>query len=162
MEQDSVNQRIKFLIEQKALSARAFSEAIQESPTNTHNYTGKRNSMPGADYLEKILLHFEDVNAHWLLTGQGAPFLFPPPAMNNETKATIKKTKGNVQANSGQTVNNITMEDCQRDLAICRAELEASRNEIKLLREQLEIKDSLVAAKDETINALRAHLPQPK
>lgn len=55
MEQPLVNQRAKFLIEQMRLSARAFSEAIDESPINTHNYTGKRNSMPGTDYLEKIL-----------------------------------------------------------------------------------------------------------
>jgi hypothetical protein len=144
MEQDSVNQRIKFLIEQKAVSARAFSEAIQESPTNTHNYTGKRNSIPSADYLEKILLHFEDVNAHWLVTGQGSPFLAYPPAMTNETKSAIKKTKGNVQANSGQTVNNITMQDCEKDLAVSRAKLEGAENEIRLLRQHLEIQSSLL------------------
>jgi hypothetical protein len=117
--------------------------------------------MPGADYVEKVLKHFDSVNPAWLLIGQGEPFLTHPPAMTNENKPTIKKTKGNVQANSGQTVNNITLEDC-------KAELEAARSENMVLKEQiasrdalLSSKDALIAAKDETITLLRASYNRP-
>jgi hypothetical protein len=158
MEQDTINQRLKFLVETLSVSSKAFSEAIGESPTNTHNYTSKRNAEPRAGYLQKVAFHFGNVNAYWLLTGQGEPFLSDPPTMTNENKPTIKKTKGNIQSNSGQTVNNITMADCEKDLLACRAELEASKNEVKLLRDQLALQASLVTSKDETINALRDSL----
>jgi DNA-binding transcriptional regulator YiaG len=156
--QAPISQRIKFLLEHFGLSARSFSRALGVPDNNTQNYIGAKPAVPNADYLGQIVLHFQSVSPFWLLTGQGEPFVSHTPAMNNDNKASIKKTRGNVQANSGQTVNNITMEDCQRDLAICRAELEGARNEIKLLREQLEIKASLVAAKDETISALHITL----
>ena len=143
------------------MSARSFSRALGVADNNTQNYISQNPALPKADYLEKVLTHFQSINPAWLLTGNGEPFLSHPPEMSNENKPTIKKTKGNIQSNSGQTVNNITMADCEKDLLACRAELEASKNEIKLLRDQLALQASLVAAKDETITLLRASYNRP-
>jgi transcriptional regulator with XRE-family HTH domain len=149
MEQSSVNQRIKFLVEKLGLSARAFSEIVGESPTNVHNYTGKRNSMPGADFLEKILSHFENVNPIWLITGKGEPFIgeapVPPVSIAN------KKNKGPVQNNTGNNTitNNINLDNCKRDLA-------AATKEVELLRQQLAMAQALLEAKEETLSLLRA------
>lgn len=160
MLQETINERIKFLIEALGMSVRGFSLEIGSSDTNTRNYLD-RGSKPGADYLERIVRRFDAVNGTWLLTGLGEPFLTSHPTMHNENNASVKKTKGNVQANSGQTVNNITIQDCEKDLAICRTKLEGAENEIKLLRQQLEIQSSLVTSKDETISALRESLGRP-
>jgi hypothetical protein len=157
----TINQRLKILIETLSSSVRAFSEAIGDSASNTQNYIGARKVEPKPEYLAKVLNHFSTVNAHWLLTGNGEPFLSHPPTMTNENKPSIKKTKGNIQSNSGQTVNNITMADCEKDLLACQAKLEAAENEIKLLRDQLALQASLVAAKDETITLLRASYNRP-
>ena len=138
MEQPLVNQRAKFLIEHMRLSARAFSEAIDESPTNTHNYIGKRNSMPGADYIEKILNRFDNVNPIWLITGRGEPFIGEAPVapvnINN------RKNKAPVQNNTGShatITNNVQLDNCQRDL-------EASRKEVALLTSQLADKERTI------------------
>ena len=149
MEQSPVNQRLKFLIEKLGISARAFSEIVGESPTNVHNYTGKRNSMPGADFLEKVLLHFDNVNPTWLVAGKGEPFLSDPQTGTTQTgnfnqagtsnKQTIKGNKGGVQANSGgdNTINNIELNDCKRDLA-------AAKKEIGSLTSQLVDKERII------------------
>ena len=90
------------------ISARAFSILINESPTNTQNYIGKRNSMPGADYLEKLLNHFEDVNPIWLTTGKGEPFLTESEDQSSTTSINVKKNKGNVTGtNHGDLTQNI-------------------------------------------------------
>jgi hypothetical protein len=148
MEQGSVNQRLKFLIEHLGLSARAFSELIGESPTNTHNYIGKRNSMPGADYLEKVVNHIENVNPMWLTTGKGNPFLGDAPVSTQSTTITAPKNKGNIQNNTGShnSIGAAPLDDCRRDLA-------AAQKEVELLREQLAGKDVLLAAKDDLIAA---------
>jgi hypothetical protein len=161
MSQETINERIKFLIEALGMSVRGFSLEIGSSDTNTRNYLD-RGSKPGADYLERIVRRFEAINGTWLLTGLGEPFLSNPATMTNENKARIKKTKGNIQSNSGQTVNNITMSDCEQDLLTCQAKLMASETEVRLLRDQLALHASLVASKDETINALRDSLKRPE
>jgi hypothetical protein len=146
MTESSINQRLKFLIEQLGLNAKVFSELIGESPNNTHNYIGKRNSMPGADYIEKVVSHFENINPIWLLTGKGEPFLGSAPSVVTNIKS--QKNKGSIQGSNGghNTINNFSLDDCKRNL-------EASQKEVELLREQLAGKDVLLAAKDDLIAA---------
>ena len=119
------------------VSARAFSELIGESPTNTQNYIGKRNSMPGADYIEKILSHFEHVNPIWLIQGIGEPFTGEIPTAS--ISINTKKTKGSIQTsnNGHNTINNFSLDDCRRDL-------EASRKEVELLRSQVQDKERII------------------
>jgi transcriptional regulator with XRE-family HTH domain len=59
-------ERIQQLIEFKNISKREFSQKIGIS----HSLIGKSNSI-GSDKLERILSVFPDVNAEWLLTGEG-------------------------------------------------------------------------------------------
>jgi hypothetical protein len=67
-----------------------------------------------------------------------------------------KKSKGNIQGTSGSTntVNNLNIDDCQR-------ELEASKKEIASLRRELELQAALLASKEETITLLRASYNRP-
>ena len=159
MEQTTINQRIKFLVDKYNLSSRAFSELIGESPTNTHNYIGSRQAEPRASYLTKVLFHFSDVNPAWLMTGQGEPFLSgntevgitQTGTFNQAGNSNIQKAKGNknnVQTNNGDhatITNNVKLENCQRDL-------EASRKEVALLTSQL-------ADKERTIQILLKQQP---
>lgn len=139
---------------------------IGESPGNTQNYIGARQIEPKHEYLANVLRHFSNINAHWLLTGEGEPFLkadngpiqtgnFNQAGTSN--KQTIKGNKGPVQNNtgSGNTItNNVKLEGCQRDL-------KAAQKEIEHLQAQLRMQETVLAAKEETITLLRASFNRP-
>ncbi|MBJ6109466.1 hypothetical protein JAO73_10605 [Hymenobacter sp. BT523] len=141
---------------------RAFSEAIGDSSSNTNNYIGSRQTEPKPEYLSKVVNHFRTVNAHWLLTGEGEPFLSYPQTGTTQTgyfnqagsgnKQSIKGSKGKIQAGSDGT--NVALENCQRDLA-------AATKEIESLRQQLTMAQALLEAKEETLSLLRSQYNRP-
>ena len=138
------------------MSARAFSRAIGVADNNTQNYIADKPALPKADFLEKVIHHFQSINPGWLLTGVGEPFVGDEP--NSPVAITNKKNKGSVQNNTGDhnTINNVKLEDCQRDLEASKKEAAAYQREIELLKGQLEAKDHLIASKDELLNFLRS------
>jgi hypothetical protein len=145
--QTTINQRLKFLVESLAKSTREFSGLISESPTTTHNYTGKRNAEPRADYLSKVLLHFGHIDARWLMTGEGEPFL-PNPTSTETNSATLSKNKNFsrsqvIGSNAGSATQNLTSPP---------ADLTALQRENELLRSQL-------ADKERTIQILLKQQP---
>jgi hypothetical protein len=175
MEQQPINQRIIFLLKSFKMSARTFSEAIGESPTNTQNYVGKRNAEPRASYLENILRHFATVNPLWLLIGEGEPFLsdksetgttqtgnFNQAGTGNTQK--VKGNKNNVQNNSGDHAtinNNAKLDECKRDLVAAEKEIQHLRDKLAAAEALAAAKDVTIAAKEETINLLRATYNRP-
>lgn len=60
------------IIESHGLTAGAFADRIGVQRSNVSHVLSGRNK-PGFEFLEKVLLAFPKVQAHWLLTGkQGA------------------------------------------------------------------------------------------
>jgi hypothetical protein len=163
MELKPVNQRLKFLLEKLGLSARAFSEMIGEKSSNTQNYVGARNSMPGADYLEKVIRHFESVNPVWLLTGDGEPFMEGSAPTQNQTNISGKKNTVAVAGtnNGTATTNNYNLADCEKERDTLRIQFDNAQREIELLTGQLQTKDALIASKEETIEVLKAAFNRP-
>lgn len=160
MSQESINQRIKFLLEKYKLSVRAFSELIGQKPANTQNYVGARGSMPGADYLQSITEHFEEVSPVWLLTGKGNPFLTDAPTLT-QTNISGKKNAVNVAGGNATQTNNYTIADCEKERDSLRAQLDKAQREVELLTGQLQTKDALIASKEETIDLLKAAFNRP-
>jgi hypothetical protein len=145
MEQESINERLKFLVASLSESARAFSESIGESPTNTHNYTSG-DTRPKPEYLKKVLVQFRNINAHWLMTGEGEPFLSDPITGTTQTgnfnqvgtgNKQVVKGKGNVVGTNLGTITHTTLPDCEKDLA-------AAQKEIALLTSQLADKERTI------------------
>jgi hypothetical protein len=97
MSQETINQRLNFLIKSLGLSIRAFSAALGVSDTNTRNYLTK-GTKPNSDYLESILRHFNRVNPAWLITGQGEPFLTEPSASDEPLVSYQKNNSGRLRA----------------------------------------------------------------
>ncbi|WP_460500194.1 hypothetical protein [Hymenobacter agri] len=145
---------------------RAFSEAIGDSSSNTNNYIGSRQTEPKPEYLSKVVNHFRNVNAHWLLTGEGEPFVSSPPTGTTQTgnfnqagssnKQVIKGNKGGIVGGSiGKAEQtNIVLSECER-------QRDAYKAEVDFLRQQLAMKDQLIEAKEEMLTLLRGSRNRP-
>lgn len=64
----SIQDRIQMIIKMHNLSSSAFADQIGVQRSNVSHVLSGRNK-PSLDFLEKIVLTFPRVNAHWLLTG---------------------------------------------------------------------------------------------
>ena len=145
------------------ISARTFSELIGEKSSNTQNYVGARNSTPGADYLEKVLRHFETVNPAWLLLGEGEPFKEGTPPTQTQTNISGKKNTIAVAGtnNGTATTNNYNLADCEKERDTYKAQLDIAQNENKSLRDQLARADKLAASQQDMLDFLRGGLNRP-
>lgn len=68
--EEGVNQRIKSIIEVYSLNQKQFAETIGVAQTTISSFF-IRGSKPSSDILEQIVLKFPQIDARWLLTGEG-------------------------------------------------------------------------------------------
>ena len=109
-----------------------------------------------------MINHFSQVNAHWLLTGNGEPFLTLPtentlPNPNAKfflNSPVVGKNKGT--ANQQQYSNSPASDNEKLQM-----QLTLAQQEIQHLRQQFDLKDALLASKEETITLLRASYTRP-
>lgn len=62
--------RIKKYMDYKSISAGELATLLEVQRSNISHVLNGRN-MPGAAFIEKLLLSFPDIDARWLLTGKG-------------------------------------------------------------------------------------------
>jgi transcriptional regulator with XRE-family HTH domain len=63
-----IQERIQLILKMHNLTPSAFADRIGvQRSALSHVLTGRNK--PGLDFLEKILVNFPRVNAHWLITG---------------------------------------------------------------------------------------------
>lgn len=158
MQQNTINQRLKFLIESLSTSVRAFSEHIGESTGNTNNYIGSRQLAPKHEYLAKVIKHYSTVNAHWLLTGEGLPFI---EGADDANSVSIKNTKGQVIGVNHGTATYQTLADCEKDLKVAQEKIEQLKEQLAAKEALLAAKDDLIAAKEEMLSLLRGGHNRP-
>jgi len=65
-----MKERIKEFIEYKGITAGELASSLDVQRSNISHILNGRNK-PGAALIEKLLLVFPDLNARWLLTGEG-------------------------------------------------------------------------------------------
>ena len=65
-----MRERIKRYMDYKSISAGELAGLLEVQRSNISHILNGRN-MPGAAFIEKLLLCFPDLNARWLLTGEG-------------------------------------------------------------------------------------------
>jgi phage repressor protein C with HTH and peptisase S24 domain len=70
---NSINSRIKSLIDALGVSQNAFAKALNTSGSRVSNITSERNK-PDSDILTEILGVYRNVNPDWLLLGEGEIF----------------------------------------------------------------------------------------
>jgi len=64
-----VKDRIRMVIDSQKLTAGAFADSIGVQRSNVSHVLSGRNK-PSFEFVEKVLLAFPKVQAHWLLTGK--------------------------------------------------------------------------------------------
>jgi len=67
----TINERIQKLIEEYHLNPNSLATRLGVAGTVIYNIIGERKSKPSFDLFQKIFQTFEDLNPHWLLTGEG-------------------------------------------------------------------------------------------
>jgi transcriptional regulator with XRE-family HTH domain len=65
-----MNDRIKKFIDFKSISPSELADRLNVQRSNVSHILNGRNK-PGANFIEKILSEFPEINARWLLTGSG-------------------------------------------------------------------------------------------
>ena len=63
-----IQERLLLVLKMHTLTPSAFADKIGVQRSNVSHVLSGRNK-PSLDFLEKILIHFPRVNAHWLITG---------------------------------------------------------------------------------------------
>lgn len=161
MSEETVGQRLKFLIETLGMKTGAFSRVLGVSETNVRNYT-ERNSKPGADFLEKLIMHFEQINLTWLLTGRGEPLILPANE-NNQTTAHAEKFFRSpvVGTNHGTAYQENNATPAAADVEALKNKLALAEKEVEHLKVQLAMKDALLTSKEETLALLRISFNRP-
>ena len=65
----SIQERLQLILKMHNLTPSSFADQIGVQRSNISHVLSGRNK-PSLDFLEKILLNFPRVNAHWLVTGE--------------------------------------------------------------------------------------------
>jgi len=65
----SIQERLQLILKMHNVSPSAFADKLGVQRSNVSHVLSGRNK-PSLDFLEKIILQFPRVNAHWLITGE--------------------------------------------------------------------------------------------
>lgn len=111
-----LTERIERVREDLALSRRAFCQRIGFPYGRYHHITGERQSKPTADLLTAVVTH-TDVNAAWLLAGEGPPYRgsgasgIPAGALEGQDYVLIPLYGVETSAGDGQWIASEEVED---------------------------------------------------
>lgn len=104
--------RIKQFIDYKGISAGDLATLLEVQRSNISHILNGRNK-PGASLIEKMLKVFPDINARWLLTGEGA--MLEGEAKQDEKevpveKPVLTKQQSEVQMDEQATASGLSAE----------------------------------------------------
>jgi transcriptional regulator with XRE-family HTH domain len=102
-----IQERVQLVMKMHNLSSAAFADKIGVQRSNISHILSGRNK-PSIDMLEKILLNFSRVNAHWLITG-----VMPvnTAAIEDSTKEDSVNIKSEMQGDLFRTESKAKTED---------------------------------------------------
>ena len=122
----TLNQRVRVLIKNKRISASVLAKELDMTQQSVWNYLNSENKM-SLLFVERLLLHFPDVRAEWVMRGEGRMY-----HTAQEVAAPAQEAQPQAQAPAPD----------QSAL-------------IAALRETIAAKDALIASQTELIDALK-------
>jgi len=167
MPQETIGQRIKFLMDSLNLKVRTLASALDVSETNIRNYLSK-DSKPSSDILERIVQQYPQVHAFWLLTGDGEPFILPTHESNQSVSGSQKFLRSPIVGKNRDINYQGEASELSPDFEAIRNKLALAEKEVEHLKAQLASKDDVIASKDaviasqsETLTLLRGSFNRP-
>ncbi len=122
----TLNQRVRVLIKNKKISASVLAKELDMTQQSVWNYLNSENKM-SLLFVERLLLHFPDVRAEWVMRGEGRMY------------HTAQEAEAPVQ-------------EAQPQAAAPAPDQSAL---IAALRETIAAKDALIASQTELIDTLK-------
>jgi hypothetical protein len=135
MNENTINQRLKILIEATNMNIRSFSRAYGLHEGNLRNYID-RGSKPPAEFISALVQSIDGLNAIWLLLGEGEMFLNGAA----EPRAVYQKNNSGITIGTNHgiaTQHHSTIAECEKDL-------KAANERITLLTSQLQDKERII------------------
>jgi len=151
-------ERIFYFVELKGISVNKFSMLIGVS-NSYFNKMRKNKASVGSDIIEKILRIYPELNADWLLTGNG-DILKIKKEMRFDEDINITKER-RLERGDNETSQEVPQELClcckerERTIDALKAALDAKQGEIEAMHHSLEDKERLIqflTKSDENIN----------
>src|ERR1041384_5496653 len=110
-----IKDRIRMVIDSHKLTAGAFADKIGVQRSNVSHVLSGRNK-PSFEFVEKVLLAFPKVQAHWLLTGKKTtgeemPVAEDRPVMNDEPPLVYGKQRAAEAPKDRRVVKIVTFYD---------------------------------------------------
>lgn len=93
-----IQERLQLILKMHNLTPSAFADKLGVQRSNVSHVISGRNK-PSLDFLEKIILNFPRVNAHWLLTGQMSTSPEVKLEVNKKEEVVVEKEVSNDSAN---------------------------------------------------------------
>lgn len=109
-----IQERLLLVLKMHSLTPSAFADKIGVQRSNVSHVLSGRNK-PSLDFLEKILIHFPRVNAHWLITGaivEGKQDLTVTRQIDNQdemNQSELKTEKEKVEIDQTKEVERIVV-----------------------------------------------------
>lgn len=105
----AIKDRIKQIIEIEDMTHSDFAKALGVQRSNISHLLAGRNK-PSVDFCQKLLKRFKNINADWLLLGEGSMFKNPPNSLfdNNETS---EQKEEKVEENEVEESNTSSQND---------------------------------------------------
>ena len=107
-----IQERLQLILKMHNLTPSAFADKLGVQRSNVSHVISGRNK-PSLDFLEKIILNFPRVNAHWLLTGQ----MSTSPEVKLETKKEKVSIVENEVSNNSTAVSIVKIVELLIDLS---------------------------------------------
>lgn len=97
-----IQERLQLILKMHNLTPSAFADKLGVQRSNVSHVISGRNK-PSLDFLEKIILNFPRVNAHWLLTGQMSTGPEVKQEMRKEEELVVEREAA-LESNNGSIV----------------------------------------------------------
>ncbi len=136
--QNEFAERLKNLIERLNMNKNSFSVKLGVSPTIIHNIIDGRGSKPSFEVLYKIVTTFKNVNAYWLLMGEGEMLI----ESNEKEKLVLSKSELDLK-NEKIALYEELLKAKEETILSQKSENALLKKEIQRLEEQLGNNNSL-------------------
>lgn len=93
-----IQERLQLILKMHNITPSSFADKLGVQRSNVSHVLSGRNK-PSLDFLEKIILQFPRVNAHWLITGE-----MPSSQQSEQQREVDTKVKASTQTNSEEEV----------------------------------------------------------